>query len=135
MMISEVPYQDVLTLRQQVMYPDRDIDFVRLPDDDLGLHIGVYEDDRLISVVSIFLDRGEVQFRKLATLSDMQNRGYASSLMQWLIDYANDVKVSRIWCNARITAVGLYEKFGYKKTDNVFSKNGHDYIIMERLFQ
>ena len=134
MMISEVPYQDVLTLRQQVMYPDRDIDFVRLPDDDLGLHIGVYEDDRLISVMSIFLERGEIQFRKLATRTDMQSRGYASALMQWLIDYVNDVKVSRIWCNARTTAVGLYERFGYKKTDNVFSKNGHDYIIMERLF-
>ena len=40
MIISEAPYEDVLGLRRQVMYPDKDIEFVKLPDDDRGLHIG-----------------------------------------------------------------------------------------------
>ncbi|NDV79851.1 GNAT family N-acetyltransferase [Dysgonomonas sp. 511] len=134
MIISEVLYDDVLALRQRVMYPDKDIDFVKLDDDDRGLHIGVFENGEPVSVMSIFLHGREVQFRKLATLGDMQGRGYASALMKWLIEYATDMQFDRLWCNARVDACGFYEKFGYKKTRESFSKNGIDYVIMERRF-
>ncbi|MDR2955110.1 MAG: GNAT family N-acetyltransferase [Prevotella sp.] len=135
MIINEVPYQDVLRLRQEVMYPDKDIDFVKLDDDNMGLHIGVYENQQLVSVMSIFLHNGkEIQFRKLATLKEMQGRGYASALMQWLIAYANDMKFERLWCNARVGATDFYKKFDYKETDNRFSNNGYEYIVMERCF-
>lgn len=135
MIISEAPYQDVLKLRQQVMYPDKDIEFVKLRDDGLGLHIGVYENEELVSVMSIFLHDREVQFRKLATRTDMQKKGYASVLMKWLVDYANDMKFERLWCNARTNATDFYKKFGYQETENRFAKDGYDYIIMEKLFQ
>ena len=134
MIISEAPYQDVLIMRQQVMYPDQDIEFVKLPDDGLGLHIGVYENEELMSVMSVFLHGREVQFRKLATRTDMQGKGYASALMQWLIDYANDMKFDRLWCNARTGATDFYKKFSYIETDNHFSQNGYDYVVMERKF-
>lgn len=135
MIISEVPYNDVLLMRQQVMYPDKDTDFVKLSDDDRGLHIGVYENDILVSVMSIFLHGREVQFRKLATRADVQGKGYASALMQWLTDYANDMKFDRLWCNARTNATGFYRKFGYEETDEHFTKNGYDYVLMEKKFQ
>lgn len=134
MIISEAPYKDVLIMRQQVMYPDQDIEFVKLPDDGLGLHIGVYENEELMSVMSVFLHGREVQFRKLATRTDMQGKGYASALMQWLIDYANDMKFDRLWCNARLGATDFYKKFDYKETDRHFSQNGYDYTVMERKF-
>jgi len=134
MIINEAPYEDVLKLRKEVMYPDRDIDFVKLPDDNMGLHIGVYEKDVLVSVMSVFLHGREVQFRKLATKSEEQGKGFASALMQWLIDYANDMKFDKLWCNARTNATSFYTKFGYKETDNRFSKNGYDYVVMERIF-
>lgn len=133
MIISEAPYTETLKLRQQVMYPDKDIEFVKLPDDDMGLHIGVYENEELVSVMSIFLHGREVQFRKLATREDMQKKGYASALMKWLIDYANDMKFERLWCNSRVGATDFYSKFDYKETDVRFEKNGYDYVVMERL--
>lgn len=135
MIITEASYDEVLKLRREVMYPDRDIDFVKLQDDDLGLHIGVYEKGELVSVMSIFMNGRDIQFRKLATCCKVQRKGYASALMQWLIDYAKDMKLERLWCNARSSAFAFYEKFGYRKTDTTFSKNGHDYIVMERMFR
>ena len=131
MIISEVPYNDVLALRHRVMYPDKDIDFVKLDNDDRGLHIGVFENGKPVSVMSIFLHGREVQFRKLATLNEMQGQGYASALMKWLIEYATDMQFDRQWCNARVDACGLYEKLGYKKTDERCSKNGIDSVVME----
>lgn len=134
MIITEAPYEEALKLRQEVMYPDQDIDFVKLPEDNLGLHIGVYENNILVSVMSIFLHGREVQFRKLATKQGEQGKGYASALMQWLIDYANDMKLDKLWCNARTNATSFYKKFGYEETDSRFFKNGYDYVIMEKRF-
>ena len=133
MIINEAPYDKVLLIRQQVMYPDRDLEFVKLPDDDRGLHIGVFENEELMSVMSLFLDGRDVQFRKLATITEHQHKGYASALMQWLIDYANDVKLDRLWCNARVEAVDFYKRFGYTETDEVFERDGHRYVVMERV--
>ncbi len=134
MIISEAPYNEVLAIRQQVMYPDKDTEYVKLSDDNMGLHIGVYENDVLVSVMSVFLHGREVQFRKLATLQQEQGKGYASALMQWLIDYANDMKFDRLWCNARANATDFYKKFGYVETDERFSRDEYDYVIVEKLF-
>lgn len=134
MIISEAPYNEVLAIRQQVMYPDKDTEYVKLSDDNMGLHIGVYENDVLVSVMSVFLHGREVQFRKLATLQQEQGKGYVSALMQWLIDYANDMKFDRLWCNARANATDFYKKFGYVETDERFSRDGYDYVIVEKLF-
>ena len=124
MIISEAPYEDVLVVRRQVMYPDRYIDFVKLPDDDRGLHIGVYENDDLVSVMSIFMHGRDVQFRKLATLGEMQGKGYATALMEWLISYANDLKLDRLWCNARTEATDFYKKFGFEVIFNDIKSQG-----------
>ena len=134
MIINEAPYDKTLKIRQQVMYPDKDLDFVKLPDDGNGLHIGVFENEELVSVMSLFLQGRDVQFRKLATVSQHQRKGYASALMQWLAEYANDVKLDRLWCNARIEATSFYKKFGYVETAETFENNGHQYVVMERKF-
>lgn len=135
MHISEIEYEDILKLRQQIMYPDKDIDFVKLGDDDQAIHIGVYEKGEPASVMSLFMSEKGVQFRKLCTLQEHQQKGFASALMQWLIDYANDIKINRLWCNARIEASDFYEKFGYKETSERFSQNGHEYVVMEKILE
>lgn len=41
-MILEIPLDIVLSLRQQVLWLDKDIDFVRTPNDDTGIHFGIF---------------------------------------------------------------------------------------------
>ena len=131
MIITDVNYDDTLRLRHEVMYPEKDVDFVKLPNDELGLHIGILEKNELVSVMSLFIENRTVQFRKLATLQRLQRKGYATVLMQWLIDYAKDMKLDKLWCNARKESVNFYKKFGYVETGNSFEKNDHEYVVME----
>ena len=133
--ITEANYNDVLAMRRQVMYPEKDIDFVKLPDDDMGIHMGAYEGSNLVGVVSLFMhpDRS-VQFRKLAIRKDMQGKGYGGALLRWLVDYAKDVKLNRLWCNARTEAIGFYQSEGFSETEERFSRDGHDYVVMEIVF-
>lgn len=134
-MINEVPYSDVLEIRHKVMYPEKEKDYVVLPDDDKALHIGYYKEGVLVSILSLFLKNRELQFRKFATLPGYQGQGYGSELVKWVLDYANDMKFDRVWCNSRIEKTGFYKKFDFMETDQVFEKDDLKFIILERKFE
>lgn len=131
-MINEVPYNEVLDIRHKAMYPDREKDIVVLPDDNMGLHMGYYVEGKPVSVFSLFLKDGEIQFRKFATLPECQGKGYGTRLVKWLIDYAEDMKFQRIWCNSRADKIDFYKKYGFVETSERFEKNGYEYIIIEK---
>lgn len=131
-MIKEVPYDQILEIRHQVMYPEKDRESVALSDDNKALHIGYYVDEKPVSVFSIFLNNGELQFRKFATLQEYQNKGYGTKLMEWLLDYMKDLQFSRIWCNSRIEKTNYYKKFGFTETNETFDKDGYTFIIVEK---
>jgi len=132
MNIQHARLEDVWELRREVMYPGQSIDFVKLPGDEHGLHLGIYENKTLISVVSVFKSDNTMQFRKLATHKDWQKHGLATALLQEVERLAVQEKIEKFWCNARITAIGLYEKMGMKPTGKSWQKWGLDYIIMEK---
>ncbi|WP_209443690.1 GNAT family N-acetyltransferase [Paenibacillus camerounensis] len=121
-------------LRHEVMWPERELDYVKLDDDDAGEHYGLLEQERLISAVSLFIEGHEAQFRKFATLDSEQGRGYGSRLLQHVLEEAEARGVRRIFCNARSNKAPFYEKFGLAATGQSFTKGGKDYIIMERFF-
>ena len=129
--IKETPLNIVWSLRHKVMYPLEALAIVKLEDDKNGKHLGLYVDDVLVSVVSLFVDDNELQFRKLATLPEHQGKGYASKLLLHIFSFAHEQKYNRVWCNARDTAIGLYLKYGMIKTKKIFYKNKFNYTIME----
>ncbi|QNK60908.1 GNAT family N-acetyltransferase [Paenibacillus sp. PAMC21692] len=116
------------------MWPEKEFDFIKLYDDGLGKHYGLFEGGELVSVVSLFAQGDQAQFRKFATLAAHQNKGYGSRLLKYVIGEAEKAGVKRIFCNARIDKAVFYEKFGLRATGAVFSKSGKDYVIMERCY-
>jgi phosphoribosylformimino-5-aminoimidazole carboxamide ribotide isomerase len=132
MKVQVAKLDDVWPLRQEVMYPELTIDAVKLHDDAGGSHFGIYEDNQLLSVVSVFERNGEMQFRKLATRRDKQGKGLAWLLLQHVLQLAEQKKVTRLWCNSRLSATGLYEKMGMQQSGVPWSKLGHEFIVMER---
>ncbi|WP_207952169.1 GNAT family N-acetyltransferase [Paenibacillus turpanensis] len=129
--IRIVPKKQAWQLRHKVMWPDRELDYVKLADDDQGTHFGLFENELLVSVVSLFIQGEEAQFRKFATLTSQQGKGYGSKLLKHVLDEAMHSGVKRIFCNARIEKASFYEKFGLRKTDHTFTKGGKDYVVME----
>jgi len=119
-------------LRRDVLYPDQKIFEMEMAEDNEGVHFGVFRDNKLEAVVSLFQKGTDFQFRKLAVSLDMQKMGIGSSLLEYITEYARKNGGSRIWCNARSTAIDFYLKANYKQTGKLFSKNGIDYEILEK---
>ena len=130
--IREVPMEDVWNMRQAIMYPDEPIDFVKLDNDDDCIHLGLYENDVLLSVISLFEEQETVQFRKFATIVSRQGRGFGTKLLQYVMDWGVKNTKKSIWCNARLSATALYQKFGMQQTGESWEKWGIEFIKMEK---
>lgn len=130
--IRTINKEQAWKIRHEVMWPERDIDYVKLEDDDKGVHYGLFDEERLVSVVSLFVDGEEAQFRKFATVQDMQGKGCGSRLLRHVLEAAGQAGVKRIFCNARVEKAEFYRKFGLRETGQTFNKGGKEYIVMEK---
>lgn len=131
-MIKEISYQTTWFIRQKVMWPNHPLSYVKLENDDVGIHYGLFVEGDLTSIVSLFIEGKEAQFRKLATINSQQGKGYGTQLMTYLITKLESMNLKRIWCNARLDKSIFYEKFGMTKTETSFVKGGIKYVIMEK---
>ncbi|MBS4209542.1 GNAT family N-acetyltransferase [Bacillus sp. FJAT-50079] len=130
--IKKISKEEAWELRHIVMWPDKDFDYIKLENDDLGIHFGLFKANLLISVISLFITEEKCQFRKFATLQQEQGKGYGSTLLDYVIMEAKKRGLKRIWCNARMNKVNFYKKFDLQETTAHFIKGGKSYVIMEK---
>ncbi|MDQ8012766.1 MAG: GNAT family N-acetyltransferase [Flavobacterium nitrogenifigens] len=134
MEIKTIKASDTWQIRHEVMWPDQPFEFVQLEEDDSGFHFGVFEDNKLVSIVSCFIEGKEMQFRKLATIEEYQGKGIASYLLKYILEFAKNEKIEKVWCNARSNKKSFYEKIGLIDTHKTFTKAGQEFTIMEIKF-
>ncbi|MDF2633606.1 MAG: family acetyltransferase [Pelosinus sp.] len=114
------------------MWPEKDIEYVKLKDDDIGRHFGLFVSDELVSVISIFANRSSVQFRKFATLQELQGKGYGTMLLNFVLEEAKIRGAKIIWCNARKSKMDFYKRFGLEETGDAIIKAGIEYVMMSK---
>jgi len=131
--ILEIKPEETWVLRHEVMWPDQTIDYVKLEEDSNGQHFGLKVDGKILSVISVFVEGGHAQFRKFATDTAEQGKGYGSTLLSHIIQLLEEQGVLSIWCNSRVEKSSFYRKFGLRETTKTFTKGGIDYVIMEKV--
>jgi ribosomal protein S18 acetylase RimI-like enzyme len=132
--ILEIDASETWPLRHKVMWPSKPLEFVVLPNDEEGIHYGLFEKEKLVSVISLFINNNEAQFRKFATDIDFQGKGYGKKLLTFVIKEAQKLNIKRLTCSARINAIEFYQKFGLKVCSDIVIKNGKEYVLMELVF-
>lgn len=131
MKILRIGHQDTYSIRQKVLVPDHDLQKAKFEgddDEDISFHLGAFIDGKLVSVASFFYERNSLfpdlhqyQLRGMATLPEFQNRGLSRELLTMAFPIIKQNFCSLLWCNAKTSAVGFYEKVGFQKlNDNIF---------------
>ena len=129
--IEQITQQHTWKIRQKELNPELPLSEIKLEEDDSGIHLGLFHDNKLITVVSLFEYGDELQFRKFATDSNYQRMGFGKQMLAYILEYAREKQFKKVWCNARSSASKFYQIFGFQETDKTFSKNGIEYMIME----
>ncbi|KAI1458782.1 hypothetical protein F4805DRAFT_114025 [Annulohypoxylon moriforme] len=209
--VREISARQTYDLRHDVLWPDKPMAYVQLPDDEAGQHFGAFissrkggcemgsnhdgyhnedrnadpdqdnasdanddssakdnnashsgcgsgsgpplkpspleaqaetqaetETEELVSVISLFIDEGgsaptTARFRKFATARAWQGRGVGSKLLAHTIAAAASSGATRIWCDARASALPFYRRFGMGGEEGeVFFKGDVPYLRVSR---
>ena len=142
--IKRIPSQETFPVRHPVLRPGKSIEScIFAGDDDVTtVHFGLYDDDDLAGVLSVFevphsefTEWKQFQLRGMAVLPSHQKRGLGGQLLVAAEDYIRQQDGQLIWFNAREIAVGFYEKAGYKIKSGPFPVQdfGPHYVMYNEL--
>ena len=70
-----------------------------------------------------------IKLERFAVRKSLRNKGIAAAILKEVL---TDVKPARkkIYLHAQVTAVGFYEKYGFKKEGPMFSEANIDHFVM-----
>ena len=130
MNIVEIKWQDTIAVRHQVLWPDKAPEFCRVEGDEQALHFAVLENQEIICVASLYVNENSARLRKFATLDAFQGKGIGSTMIDHLINNLKKQGIHYLWFDARESALGFYQRFGFETTGELFYKSDVAYYKM-----
>jgi GNAT superfamily N-acetyltransferase len=131
MFIKEISTAETYDLRHRVLRPSGPLSDVQFPADRLAVHFGVFEQERLVSVVTahpenspLCAGEGQWRIRGMATEPGLQGNGYGSEALKALLAWGKAKCIPLFWCNAREKAIFFYESYGFEIISDLFDIPG-----------
>jgi len=127
--IKKITAAETRSLRQLTLRQHQPAETLVYPgdDDETTVHYGAFDNSELVGISSLYKDRfKEVEepdswrLRGMATIEKVRGQGIGKQLMELCISQAKENGGKIFWCNARVTAEKFYEKFGMKRTGEIF---------------
>ena len=84
------------------------------------IHIGAFENNNLIGIVSLMKTSNnsfkgkQMQLRGMAIIKSSQGKSVGAKLINKCVLFCRDRQIDLIWCNARKESVDFYKKQGFE---------------------
>ena len=95
------------------------------------LHLLALSEAELVGCSTLFIDDSDaIQLRGMAVANHWQRRGIGHKMVETAQDIATSQEKT-LWCNARFSAVGFYERHGWVQFGSLFDVPGiGQHIVM-----
>jgi len=140
--ILRISGKDTIPVRKIMLPEDYKNSDCREEDDDsdMSFHLGGFVDNKLVSVASFYFEKhpdiqvpNQYELRGMATLKEFQGQGISSELLNVAFPIIKQNFCTTLWCNARHSALGFYEKMGFTQIGEPFKIRGSGkYVLMVR---
>lgn len=130
-----VQYAQMVELRSEVLRKPIGLDFTEeeLDKEKDEILIGAFDEDEMIGCCMLTkTEKGELRLRQMAVKDDLQGTGIGASIIGFAENLARDRGFGKIVMHARDSAVGFYEKLGYKIVGDVFTEVNLPHHKMEK---
>jgi N-acetylglutamate synthase-like GNAT family acetyltransferase len=128
-------YQKMISLRNDLLRKPLNLSFTQeeLDEEKNDILIGAFDEDQILGCCLLTkVDKDCVRLRQMAVQNNLQGKGIGASMMNFAENVASDAGFKKIIMHARKTAVGFYEKLGYKVTGEEFEEVSLPHFIMEK---
>lgn len=134
--VRPVAAAETRPLRSEVLRPGQPPADLVYPGDDVGFHAGAYVDGGLVGIATVYpepmpldpeagLDpQNAFRLRGMATRAGLQGRGIGRAVLGRCIEHVREADADVLWCNARVGALGFYERLGFRTLGDEFDIAG-----------
>jgi len=128
-------YEKMVKLRYEIMRKPLGLSFTEeeLNKEKDDILIGAFEDEEIIGCCLLTrVDANCTRLRQMAVQKNRQGLGIGESMMQFAENIARDRGFKKIVMHARETAIGFYERYGYKTKGDEFIEVNIPHRVMEK---
>jgi N-acetylglutamate synthase-like GNAT family acetyltransferase len=128
-------YTQMIQLRQAILRDPIGLQFSQEELDEEKDHIliAAYEDDDMLGCCMLKkVDNHTLQLRQMAVKDNLQRKGIGASIMSFAENLSRDKGYKKIIMHARDSAIGFYERCGYKKKGDQFIEINLPHHVMEK---
>jgi len=128
--IKKIAATETYSVRLPVLRKGKSIESCQFDGDYLATtqHYGIYLNQELVGIISLFKknnptfsEKNQYQIRGMAVLENHRKKDFGKALIIYSEEECKNQEVDLIWFNARIEAIGFYEKMGYQKKGTPFA--------------
>ena len=130
-----IEYQQMVKLRYEILRKPLNLSFesAELEQEKNDILIAALDEDVMLGCCLLTAAGDKVvRLRQMAVQNNLQGKGIGASMMNYAETIARDKGYKKLMMHARKTAIGFYEKLGYKTVGNEFSEVKIPHIIMEK---
>ena len=143
-MIKQITAEQTKPLRKLILRPDLSMEELTYDGDldESSAHFGFIEEDAVKGIATLYnspspaLDQSlnMYRLRGMAVEESLRGKNAGRKLIDACVDFVSRNKGDVIWCDARISAKGFYEKLGFVATGKIYHvKGAGDHYLMYRM--
>ena len=128
-------YKQMVHLRYQILRQPLGLAFSmeELAEEKNDILIAAFDDDDMLGCCMLVpVDNNTLRVRQMAVMGNLQGKGIGASIMSFAENLARDKGYRNIVMHARDSAIGFYEKFGYKVSGDIFTEVNLPHHVMEK---
>lgn len=128
-------YEQMIALRDQLLRRPLGLSInpEEMENEAGNILIGYTDDGKMEGCCMLVpLDTKTIQLRQMAVLAGLQGKGIGRVILHFAENIARDKGYKKMMMHARATAVGFYEKNGYRKKGEPFYEVTLPHYVMEK---
>ncbi len=128
-------YQQMVKLRNEILRQPLGLKFSpdELEKEKEDILIAAFDDDEMLACCMLTkAGNNGLRLRQMAVQNNLQGKGIGASMMNFAELVSRDKGYKKLIMHARETAVGFYEKLGYKVVGDKFTEVTIPHFIMEK---
>jgi N-acetylglutamate synthase-like GNAT family acetyltransferase len=128
-------YEKMVQLRHLILRQPLGLSFSKeeLEKEKDNILIGAFDEDDMLGCCMLTkIDDSTLQVRQMAVNNNLQGKGIGASIMAFAENLSRDKGYKKLIMHARNTAIGFYEKFGFKVKGGEFIEVNLPHHVMEK---
>ena len=128
-------YHQMVDLRNEILRKPLGMQFKKeeLQGEKEDILIGAFEEEKMIGCCLLTkVDNQIARLRQMAVQNNVQGKGIGATMMNFAENVARDYGYKSLIMHARKSAIGFYEKLGYKVSGTEFEEVTIPHYVMKK---